>query len=1234
MATFVELRDQLSADSYERGKQFERVCKWFLETDPRYSNRLAKVWLWDDWPHRWGPDCGIDLVAEDTEGNTWAIQAKCYDEEHVVSKGDVDKFLSESVHKLIDNRLLIATTDRLGANARRVIRQQNDVIPVNELLLCDLEAAPVVWPSHPGRLTAGKPRKPQTPRPHQKKAIRDVVDNLNGRAQLIMACGTGKTLVSLRIAERLEAKRTLVLVPSLTLLSQTVSEWLANTHRPLAYLPVCSDETVDRGADAATMFTSDLAFPVTTDPDGIASFLRKHGPRVVFSTYQSSPRIAQAQKANRVPAFDLVIADEAHRCAGVVAPGFGTVLNGEIRARKRLFMTATPRTYTARVKAKAEEADIEVASMDDTTTFGPVAHRLSFGEAIRKNLLIDYRVVVVGINDPTYKKMVDQRRIVETDTDIRTDAKTLARHVAVAKAIRDWGLRRTITFHSRIKAAKDFANLLPRVVEWMLPRHRPDVELVCDYVSGEMSVGERNTRLNRLRETGDGQSGLLANARCLSEGIDVPSLDGVAFVEPRRSEVDIVQAVGRAIRLSDDKTTGTIIVPVFISDTDNPDTVLSASEFAPVWSVIRALRSHDDELGQALDALRTQLGHTGSASELPPKIHLDLPGDLPVGFVDAFETRLVEATTANWDFNYGLLQRFVEREGHCRVPRRHVALFEGGDLALGNWCGTNRYLVNSGSLSDERIVALDALGFDWDPLETNYQRNLAALAQFVAREGHTRVPQGYRETFDGEELKLNVWVAGQREARRNGELSPERVAALVALGFDWDPYETDFRRGLAALTQFEDREGHARVPQDHWETFDGEELALGQWCHGRRMMVKREELSPERIAALDALGFDWNPLETDFERGLAALAQFVAREGHARVPSGHVEALNGEDYPLGAWVSNKRTGVKSGRLPDEKVKALDALGFDMDPNETERRILWRSYLTVLAEFVEREGHARVPNLHEERVGRARDRLGAWVVKQRMARRRGKLSREMIDELDALGFDWNPLETDFERGLAALTQFVAREGHARVPQGHAEPLNGEDYPLGDWVINLRHDRRGGRVSAERVERLDALGFDWDPKETDFQRGLAALTQFVDREGHARVPGGHTEPLNGDEVKLTSWINSQRSGRRQNRYSSERIAALDALGFDWDPLETDFQRRLAALTQFVDREGHARVPSSYVTSFQGVEVRLGTWVANRRREYRDGSLSSERIAAFDALGVDWDRNPSAGGRKSNG
>ena len=167
MATFAELRDRLSPDVHKRGKQFERVCKWLLETDPRYANRLSKVWLWDDWPDRWGPDCGIDLVAEDLDGKTWAIQAKCYDANYSVTKADVDSFLSESVHKLIDHRLLIATTNGVGKNARRVIRQQNEVVPVSQLLLADLEAAPVVWPTSPDRPTGGKARKPFTPCPNR-----------------------------------------------------------------------------------------------------------------------------------------------------------------------------------------------------------------------------------------------------------------------------------------------------------------------------------------------------------------------------------------------------------------------------------------------------------------------------------------------------------------------------------------------------------------------------------------------------------------------------------------------------------------------------------------------------------------------------------------------------------------------------------------------------------------------------------------------------------------------------------------------------------------------------------------------------------------------------------------------------------------------------------------------------------------------------------------------------------
>ena len=282
MSTFAALRDSFAEDEHTRGKQFEKVCKWFLETDPRYSNHLVKVWLWDDWPDRWGPDLGIDLVAEDNEGKNWAIQAKCYDPENSVSKREIDSFLSESTNKHIDHRLLIATTDRVGSNAQGVIRRGSAVIPVSQVLLRDLETAPVIWPSNPDRLSDGAPRKPTKRWPHQTLAISNVTKNLGKRGQMISACGTGKTLAALWISESLNAKRTLVLLPSLTLLSQTVSEWLANAKEPFAYLPVCSDETVTRGNYAATLFTSDLQDPVTTNSEEIAGFIRKNGRQVVF----------------------------------------------------------------------------------------------------------------------------------------------------------------------------------------------------------------------------------------------------------------------------------------------------------------------------------------------------------------------------------------------------------------------------------------------------------------------------------------------------------------------------------------------------------------------------------------------------------------------------------------------------------------------------------------------------------------------------------------------------------------------------------------------------------------------------------------------------------------------------------------------------------------------------------------------------------------------------------------
>jgi predicted helicase len=401
--------------------------------------------LWRDYPGRWGRDCGVDLVFRHKNGQTWAVQAKCYSPSYEITKLDVDKFLSESNRKVIDHRLLIATTDRLGANAKQVIEAQEK--PVVKYLRTQFDNAAVEYPDNINDLSLGKRRDPRDPYPYQRDAIESVVAGFQAaeRGQLIMACGTGKTLVSLCVKERLDANRTLVLVPSLNLLSQILNEWTAQARVPFDVLCVCSDLTAGKREDEedeAISSVSDLAFPVT-DPDPeiarreIVQFLKGSGHRVIFSTYHSSPLIADAQQDSSVPCFDLIVADEAHRCAGKVDSAFATVLDAtKLRSKRRLFATATPRTYRRSLKEKAGEIGVEVVDMYDEAVFGKRLHVVTFGEAIKNGWLTDYRVVIVGVDDETIADWIRRRLLVATDAGVETDAQSLAAEIGLIKAIR------------------------------------------------------------------------------------------------------------------------------------------------------------------------------------------------------------------------------------------------------------------------------------------------------------------------------------------------------------------------------------------------------------------------------------------------------------------------------------------------------------------------------------------------------------------------------------------------------------------------------------------------------------------------------------------------------------------------------------------------------------------------------------------------------------------------------
>lgn len=710
--------NELAETQRDRGTYFEYLARAYFQNEPTYQNEFKNVWMLADVPEEFGVpkvDLGVDLVAEKFTGELVAIQAKFYN--HTIQKSNIDSFLGELGKDYYESGIIVASTDRWGKNAEKALADRSDVIRIG---LSDLRNSQIDWTKfsfESPEVVTVKVKKGL--RYYQKNAIDSALNHFreNDRGQLIMAPGTGKTFTSLKISEAMakESKKEqytiLYLVPSIQLLTQTLRGWNNDTEMTMSSMAVTSDRNASRGSvkqdeSNITIKASDIGYPATTSSKKVVeNYLElmdrpKKELLVVFGTYQSIDVLGEAQK-DGFPEFDLIIADEAHRTTGAKALGdeasaFTKVhSNLNVKGAKRLYQTATPKLYGTDAKKKAEENSIIISSMDDESLYGSVFYRLGFGDAISHDILTDYKLMVLAVDETVVQKDM-QKALADSENGLNIDDvgriigvwNGMIKRESFADKVSGEPMKRAIAFSRTIEDSKRLSTQFENVVNEYLNSYE-GYSVNVRHVDGSMNALEKNEALDWLAsdDIPEDSARILSNVRFLTEGIDVPNLDAIIFLSPRKSQVDIVQAVGRIIRKFEGKEYGYIILPIVVPAGETPETILDNNKtYDVIWQVLNALRSVDERFEATVNKLELnkqkpkniQVIGVGGAPD-DPNFNL-IDGDNGSGGFKSYQTEL----ELEWEAVEGAIYgKIVQKVGDRRyledwskdvadIARRHI----------------------------------------------------------------------------------------------------------------------------------------------------------------------------------------------------------------------------------------------------------------------------------------------------------------------------------------------------------------------------------------------------------------------------------------------------------------------------------------------------------------------------------------------------------------------------------
>ncbi len=789
--------------------------------------------------------------------------------------------------------------------------------------------------------------------PHQSKAVKAVVKEFEtaDRTHIVMACGTGKTFAALKIAEAMKPKSMVVFLPSLALVNQFMKEWISETKlKNLSILTICCDDTVTDGIEADSLLYEEVDFPVSNDIGDIKSFikLKSVNTKLIFCTYQSSHLLAEASKRQ---SFDLAIFDEAHKTAGYEKVKFSCALgDAHIKIKKRLFMTATPRHAHAVKRDKGGEP-VPIFSMDNEDLYGRRSYTLGFREAINLGLICDYKIIIA---------------ISRKGKDIHKDG----RAVALKKAIIQSDSKKIVTYHRSINDAYSFCDFTKN--NKLIKGHTS----LC--ISGKLDIKDRSKIMQKFK---DSKQAIISNSRCLTEGIDVPAIDMVAFLNQKSSKVDIVQAIGRALRRNGDKKLGYIFLPVFV-DNENGDHAaeIERSEFRHIWEVLNALSEQDSDLNDVIREISRKKGESGSRpvdySELTKFID---SVDIDLDDLDHIRTKILEKQCLTWDVRYGELRAWKERNGNCRVPYDRNVDTEYRSLA--HWVRQQRDYKKNKFLSQYKQDLLNKLDFDWDPGDDAWKENYDVAVKFYKKNGHIHIPHSRHS--DKETLRLSKWINAQRRRVHGGTMPPDRAALLKKIDFDFSPLNQVigwFESGYPKLIE------HIQTNGKRYTQLGGIDVTTSPYLKGfigaARAKYKLGELSPEQIRLLEDIPIVWDPDETTWQKFFDEYCDAIK---HKR-PLKH----------LTSWICVQRSNYKRRKLRLDRLKKLKDIGFVF----TESRVIERG------EHMKTYLHYKKNGIPITFSNPETENLAKWASGLKSKRRQGRLGAETIQKLNEAGFDWD------------------------------------------------------------------------------------------------------------------------------------------------------------------------------------------------------------------------------------